>query len=171
MPSNHLLFCCSLLLPSILTHVRVFSSELALSFRWPKDWSFSFSISPFNEYSGLIYFKIDWFDLLAVQGTLKSLLQHQTSKASVLQCSTFFIVQLSHPYMTTGKTIALTIWTFVGKVMFLLFNMLSRFVIAFLSRSKCLLISWLKSLSSHFGAQENSFHFFHCFHFFPIYLP
>ena len=171
MPSNHLLFCCSLFLPSILTHVRVFSSELALSIRWPKDWSFSFSISPFNEYSGLISFKIDWFDLLALQGALKSLLQHHTSKASVLQCSTFFIVQLSHPYMTTGKTIALTIWTFVGKVMFLLFNMLSRFVIAFLSRSKCLLISWLKSLSSHFGAQENCFHFFHCFHFFPIYLP
>ena len=121
------------------------------------------------EYSGFISFKIDWFDLLAVQGTLKSLLQHHTSKASILQCSTFFIVQFSHPYMTTGKTIALTIWTFVGKVMFLLFNMLSRFVIAFLSRNKCLLISWLKSLSSHFRAQENKVS--HCFHFLPTYLP
>ena len=168
MPSNHLLFCCSLLLSSILTHVRVFSSELALSIRWPKDWSFSFSISPFNEYSRLISFKIDWFDLLAVQGTLKSLLQHHTSKASVLQCSTFFIIQLSHPYMTRGKTIALTIWTFVGKVMFLLFNMLSRFVRAFLSRSKCLLISWPKSLSSHLEPKKIVSH---CFHFFPIYLP
>ena len=171
-PSNPLILCCPLLLLlSIFPSIRVFSNESILHIRWLKYWSFRFSISPFNEYSGLIYFKIDWFDLLAVQGTLKSLLQHHTSKASVLQCSTFFIVQLSHPYMTTGKTIALTIWTFVGKVMFLLFNMLSRFVIAFLSRSKCLLISWLKSLSSHFGAQENSFHFFHCFHFFPIYLP
>jgi len=119
-----------------------------LQIRWPKYWSFSFSISPSNEYSGLISFRMDWLDLLAVQGTLKSLLQHRSSKASILQCSTFFIVQLSHPYMTTGKTIALTRWTFVGKVMSLLFNMLSRLVIAFLPRSQCLLISWLQSPSA-----------------------
>ena len=127
-PSNHLNHPCRpfLLLPSIFTSIRVFSNELALHIRWPKYWSFSFSISPSNGYSGLISFRIDWFYLLLVQGTLKSLLQHHSSKASILQCSAFFIVQLSHPYMTTGKTIALTRWTFVGKVMSLLFNMLSR---------------------------------------------
>ena len=133
-PSNHLVLCCPrLLLPSIFPRIRIFSNESVLCIRWPKDWSFS--ISPSNEYSGLIFFRIDWLDLLAVQGTLKSLLQHHSSKASVLQCSAFFMVQLSHPYMTTGKTIGLkTIWTFVNKEMSLLFNMLSRFVIAFLQR-------------------------------------
>ena len=142
MPSNHLLLCRPLLLlPAIFPSIRVFSSESVLHIRWPKYWSFRFNISLSNEYSGLISFRIDWFDLLAVQGTLKSLLQHHSSKALVLQCSTFFMVQLSHPYMTTGKTIALTIQTFVGKVIFLLLNMLSRFVIAFLPRSKHLLIS------------------------------
>ena len=140
MPSNHIILCCPLLLqPSVFPSIRVFSNESILCIRWPKYWSFSFSISPSNEYSGLISFRIDWLDLLAVQGTLKSLLQYHSSKASVLQCSAFFIVQLSHPYMTTGKTIALTRWTFVGKVMSLLFNMLSRLVITFL-----LLISWLQ---------------------------
>ena len=144
MPSNHLILCCALLLlPSIFSSIRVFSNESVFHIRWPKYWNFSFSISPSNEYSGLIPFRIDWFDLLAVQGTLKSLLQHHSSKASVLQCSAFFVVQLSHPYMTTGKAIALNIQTFVGKLMSLLFNMLSRFVIGFLPRSKCLLISWL----------------------------
>ena len=132
-----------LLLVSIFPSIRVFPNKSVLCCRWPKYWSFSFSIIPSNEYSGLISFRIDWFDLLAVQGTLKSLLQHHHSKASIPQCSDFFIVQLSHPYMTTGKTIALTRWTFVDKVMSLLFNMLSRLVIAFLARSKCLLISWL----------------------------
>ena len=132
MPSNHLILCCPLLLlPSIFPSIRVFSNELILSIRWPKYWSFSFSISPSNDYSGLISFRIDWFDLLAVQGTLKSLLQHHSSKASILQHSAFFIVQLSHPYMTTGKIKALTRQTFVGKVMSLLFNMLSSLVIAF----------------------------------------
>ena len=145
MPSNHLVLCHPLLLPSILPNIRVFSNDSALLITWPKYWSFSFNISPSKEYSVLISFRIDWFDLLAVQGTLKSLLQHHSSKASILQHSAFFMVQLSHPYMTTGKTIALTIWTFVGKVISLLFNMLSRFVIAFLPRSKCLLISWLQS--------------------------
>ena len=141
MPSNHLILCHHLLLPpSIFPSIRVFSSESVLCIRWPKYWSFSFSISPSNEYSGLIFFRIDWFDLLAVQGTLKSLLQHHSPKASILQCSAFFVVQLSHPSMTTGKTIALTIW---GKVMSLLLNTLSRFVIAFCPRSKRLLISWL----------------------------
>ena len=139
MPSIHLILCCPLLLlPSIFPSIRVFSNESALGIRWPKYWSFSFSISPSNEYSGLMSFKMDWLDLLAVQGTLKSLLQHHSSKASILHHSAFFIVQLSHPYMTTGKTIALTVWTFVDKVMSLLFNMLSRFVIAFLPKSKCL---------------------------------
>ena len=172
MPSSHLILCCPLLLlPSIFPSIKVFSNESILLIRWWKYWSFSFSISPFNEYSGLISFRIDSFDLLAVQGTLKSLLQHLGSKASLLLHSAFVIVKLSHPYMTTGKNRALTRQTFVGKVMSLLFNMLSRFVLACLPRSKCLLISWLKSLSSHFGAQENCFHFFHCFHFFPIYLP
>ena len=147
MPSNHLILCHPLLLlPSIFPSIRVFSNESALCIRWPKYRSFSFNTSLSNEYSGLIFFRIDWFDLLAVQGILKSLLQHHSSKASIFQCSAFFIVQLSHPYMTTGKTIALTIQTFVGKVMSL-FNMLSGFVIAFLLRSKCLLISWLQSPS------------------------
>ena len=142
MPSNHLILCRSLLLlPSVFPSIRVFSKESILHIRWPKYWSFSCSISPSNEYSGLISFRMDWLDLLAVQGTLKSLLQHHSSKASILQCSAFFIVQLSHPYMTPGKTIALTRWTFVGKVMCLLFNMLSSLVITFLPRSKHLLIS------------------------------
>ena len=149
MPSNHLIFCHPLLLlPSIFPSIRVFSNESALHIRWPKYWSFSFNISPFNEHPGLTSFRMDWLDLLAVQGTLKSLLQHHSSKASVLQCSGFFIVQLSHPYMTTGKTIALTRRTFFGKVMSLLLNMLSRLVITFLPRSKCLLISWLQSPSA-----------------------
>ena len=148
MPSNHLVLCHPLLLlPSVSPSIRVFSNKLALYIRWPKYWSFSFSISPTNKYSGLISFRIDWFDLLAVQSTLKSLLQHHSSKASVVQHSTFFMVQLSHPYMTTGKTIALTRRAFVGSVMSLLFNTLSRFVIAFLQRSKCLLIPWLQSPS------------------------
>ena len=145
MPSNHLIFCCPLLLlPSIFPTIRVFSNESALHIRWPKYWSFSFNISPSNEHQGLISFRMDWLDLLAVQGTLKSLLQHHSSKASILRHSAFFIVQLSHLYMTTGKTIALTRRTFVGKVMPLLFNMLSRLVITFLPRSKHLLISWLQ---------------------------
>ena len=141
MPSNHLILCRPLLPPSIFPSVRVFPNESVLRIRWPKYWSFSFSISPSNEYSGLIYFRMDWLDVLAVQGTLKSLLQHHSSKASILWCSAFFTVQLSHPYMTTGKTIALTRWTFAGKVMSLLFNMLSRLVITFLPRRKGLLIS------------------------------
>ena len=137
MPSNHLILCHSLLLlPSIFPNIRVFSNESALRIRWPKDWSFSFNISPSNEHPGLISFRMDWLDLFAVQGTLKSLLQHHSSKASMLWCSAFFIVQLSHPYMTTGKTIALTRRIFAGKVMSLLFNMLSRWVITFLPRSK-----------------------------------
>ena len=148
MPSNHLIFCCPLLPPSMFPSIRVFSNELVLHIRWPKYWSFSFSISPSKEYSGLISFRIDWFNLLAVQGTLKSLLQHHSLKASILQYSAYYMVQLSHLYMTTGKTIALTTRTFVGKVMSLLFNMLSRLVIAFLPRSKCLLISWLQSRSA-----------------------
>ena len=148
-PSNHLIFCHPLLLvPSIFPSIRVFSNESVLRIKWPKYWSFSFSISPSNEYSGLISFRIDWLDPLAVQETLKSLLQHHSSKASILQCSAFFIVQLPHLYITTGKTIALTRQTFVGKVMSLLFNMVSRLVIAFLPRSKRLLISWLQSLSA-----------------------
>ena len=146
MPFNHLILCHPLLLlPSIFPSIRVFSSESALLIKWPKYWSFSFSISPSNEYSGLISFRMDWLDLLAVQGSLKSLLQHHSLKASVLQCSAFFMIQLSHPYMTTGKTIALTRWTFVDKVRPLVFNMLFRFVIAFLPRSKRLLFSWLQS--------------------------
>ena len=149
MPSNHLILCRPLLFPpSIFPSIRVFSNGSVLHIRWPKDWSFSFSISPSNEYSGLISFKMDWLGLLAVQGTLKSLLQHHTSKASILWHSAFFIVQLSHPYMTTGKTIALTGRTFVGTVMSLLLNMLSRLVITFLPRSKRLLISWLPSPSA-----------------------
>ena len=142
MPSNHLILCHPLLLlPSVFPSIRVFFNESGLRIRWPKYWSFSFSISPSKEHSGLISFRIDWFDLLAVQGALKSLLLYHSSKASVLQCSAFFMGQFSHPYMTTGKDIALTIWTFVCKVMSLLFNMLSRLVIAFLPRSKRLLIS------------------------------
>ena len=149
MPSNHLILCHPPLLPpSILPSIRVFSNESALRIRWPKYWSFSFSISSSNEHPGLISFRMDWFDLLAVQGTPNSLLQHHSSKASILWHSVLFIVQLSHPYMTTGKTIALTRWTFVGKVMSLLFNMLSRLVIAFLPRSKHLLISWLQASSA-----------------------
>ena len=147
MPSNHLILCCPLLLPSIFP-IRIFSNESALHIRSPKYWSFSFNISPSNEHPGLISFRMDWLDLLAIQGILKSLLQHHSSKASILQCSAFFIVQLSHPYMTTGKTMALAVWTFVDKVMSLLFNMLSRLVITFLPRSKHLLISWLQSPSA-----------------------
>ena len=149
MPSSHLVLCCPLLLlPPIPPSIRVLSNESALHMRWPKYWSFSFSISRSKEHRGLISFRVDWLDLLAVQGTLKSLLQHHSSKAPILRRSTFFTVQLSHPYMTTGKTIALTRWTFVGKVISLLFNMLSSLIITFLPRSKCLLISWLQSPSA-----------------------
>ena len=149
MPSNHLMLCHPLLLlPSIFTSIRVFSNESTLRIRWPKYWCFSFSISPSNEHPGLISFRMDWLDLLVVQVTLKSLLQHHSSKASILWCSAFFTVQLSHPYRTIGKTIALTRWTLVDKVMSLLFNMLSRLVIAFLPSSKHLLISWLQSPSA-----------------------
>jgi len=147
-PSNHLILCHPLLLPLVFPSIRVLSNESVLHIRLPKYWSFNFSISPSNEYSGLISFRMDLLDLLVVQGTLKSLLQHHSLKASILQCSAFFMVQLSHPYMTTGKTIPLTRWTFVGLVMSLLFNMLSRFVIAFLPRSKRLLISWVQSPSA-----------------------
>ena len=148
-PSNHLILCRPLLLPpSIFPSIRVFSNELVLHIRWPKDWSFSFSINSSNDYSGLISFRMDWLDLLAVQGTLKSLLQHHSSKASILWCSAFFIVQLLYLYMTVGKTIALTKQTFVGKIMSLLFNMLSRLVIGFHPRSKRLLVSWLQSPSA-----------------------
>ena len=136
MPSNHLILCHPLLLPSIFPSIRGFSNESAVCIRWPKNWCFSFNVSPSNEHPGLISFRMDWLDLLAAQGALKSLLQHYSSKASMLRCSAFFIVQLSHPYMTSGKTIALTRWTFVDKVMSLLFNMLSRLVITFLPRSK-----------------------------------
>ena len=149
MPSNHLILCCPLLLlPSIFPSISVFSNESALHIRWPKYWSFSSSISPSNEHPGLISFRMDWLDLLAVQGTLKSLFQHHSSKASILLCSAFFIIQLSHLYITTGKTIALTRRTFVGKVVSPLFNVLSRLVITFLPRSKRLLISWLQSPSA-----------------------
>ena len=171
MPSNNLILCHPLLFPpSIFPSIRVFSNELALCIRWPKYWSFSFNISPSNEHSGLISFRMDWLDLLAVQRTLKSLLQHHSSKASILRRSTFLIIQLSHPYMTTGKTIALTRWTFVGKVMSLLFNMLSRLVINFLPRSKPLLISWLQSPSAVI-LEPRKIKVSHCFHCFPIYLP
>ena len=153
MPSNHLILCHPLLLPSVLPSIRVFSNESVLPIRWPKYWSFS--ISPSNEYSGLISFRMDWLDLLAGQGTLKSLFQHHSSKVSVLWHSAFFIVQLSHPYMTTGKTIALATWTFVSKVMSLLFNMLSRLVIAFLLSSKRLNFMAAVTICSDFGAQEN----------------
>jgi len=170
MPSNHLILCGPLLLlPSIFPSIGVLSSESALHIRWPKYWSFSFNISPFNEHPGLMSFRMDWLDLLAVQGTLKSLLQHHSSKASILWCSAFFIVQLSHPYMTTGKTIALTRRTFVGKVISLLFNMLSRLVITFLPRSEHLLISWLQSPSAVIWNPQNKV--CHCFHCFPICVP
>ena len=166
MPSNHLILCRPLLLlPSIFPSIRVFSNESVLCIRWPKYWSFS--TSPSNEYSRLISFRMDWLDLLAVQGNLKSLLQHHTSKASILRHSAFFIDQLSHLYMTTGKTTALTRWTFVGKVMSLLFTMLSRLVRAFLPRSKCLLISWLQSPSAVILEPPKN-KVSHCF---PIYLP
>ena len=149
MPSSHLILCHPLLLlPSIFPSIRVFSNESALRIRWPKYWSFSFNISHSKEHQGLISFRMDWLDLLAVQGTLKSLLQHHSSQASILRCSAFFVVQLSHPYMTTGKTTAFTRWTFVGKVMSLLLNMLPRLDITFLPKSKCLLISWLQSPSA-----------------------
>ena len=155
MPSSHLILCHPLLLlPSIFPSTRVFSNESALRIRWPNYWSPSFNTSPSNEYPGLISFRMDWLDLLAVQGTLKNLLQHHSSKASILRCSALFIVQISHPYMTTGKTMALTRWTFVGKVMSLLFNMLSRLVITFLPRSKSLLISWLQSPSAVIWSPE-----------------
>ena len=170
MPSNHLIPCCPLLLlPPVPPSIRVFSKESVLHIRWPKYWNFSFSISPSNEYSGLISFIIEWFDLLSVQRTLKSLFQHHSSKASVLQHSPFFMIQLSHPYMTTGKTIALTRWTILGKVKSLLFNMLSRLVITFLPTSKHLLISWLQSPSA--VILEPIKIVSHCFHCFPIYLP
>ena len=169
MPSNLLILCHPfLLLLSTFPSIRVFSNESVLCIRWPKYWSFSFSISLSNEYSGLISFRIDWFDLPEVQGTLKSLLQHHSSKASVLRCSTFFMVQLLYPYITTGKTIPLTRWTFVDKVMSLLFNMLSRLVIDFLPRSKHLLNSWLQSPSARILEPRKISHSFHCF---PIYLP
>ena len=170
MPSSHLILCRPLLLlPSIFPSIRVFSNESALHIRWPKYWSFSFNISPSSEPSRLLSFRIDWLDLLAVQGTLKSLQRH-SSKASVLQCSAFFIVQRSHPYTTTGKTIALTRWTFVGKVMSLLFNMLSRLVITFLLRSKCLFnFMAAVTICSDLGAQKNKV--CHCFLCFPIYFP
>ena len=148
MPSNHLILCRPLLQPSIFPSIRVFSNESVLHIRWPKYWSFSFSISPSNKHPGLISFRMDWLDLFAVQGTLKSLLQHHSSKALIPQCSALFIVQRAHPYMTTGKTIAWTRWTLVDKVLSLLFNMLSSVVINFLPRSKCLLISWLQSPSA-----------------------
>ena len=169
MPSNHLILCHPLLLlPSIFLSIRGFSNESVLRIRWPK--SFSFNISPSNEHPELISFRMDWLDLLAVQGTLKSLLQHHSSKASVLRHSAFFIIQLSDPYMTTGKTIALTRQTFVGKVMSLLFNMLSRLVIAFLPRSKSLLISWLQAqYAVILEPPQNKV--CHCFHCFPVYLP
>ena len=171
MPYSHLTRCHPLLLlTSVPPSIRVFSNDSTLCIRYPKYWSFSFSMSPSNEHPGLISFRMDWLDLLAVQGTIKSLLQYHSSKASILQSSAFFTVQLSHPYMTTGKTIALTRRTFVGKVMSLHFNMLSRLVITFLPRSKYLLISWLQSPSAMiFRAQKNKVS--HCFQCFPIYLP
>ena len=165
MPSNHLIPCHPLLLLPVPPSIRVFSKESVLHIRWPEYWSFS--ISPSNEYLGLISFRMDWLDLFAVQGTLKSLLQHHSSKASILWCSAFFMVQLSHPHVTTGKNIALTIQTFVGKVMSLLFNMLSRLVITFLPRSKHLFMAAV-NICSDFGVQENKI--CHCFHCFPIYL-
>ena len=171
MPSNHLILCCPLLLPSIFPSIKVISDESALSIRWPKYWSFSFNISSSNEHPGLISLRMEWLDLLAVQGTLKSLLQHHSSKASILRLSAFFIVQLSYPYITTGKTIALTIWTLVGKVMSLLFNMLSRWVIlSFQGVSKRLLISLMQSPSAVI-LEPPKIKSDTCFHCFPIYLP
>ena len=171
MPSSHLILCCPLLLlPPIPPSIRVFSNKSTLHMRWPKYWSFSFSIIPSKEHPGLISFRMDWLNLLAVHGTRTSLLQHHSSKASILWCSAFFTVQRPHPYMTTGKTIALTRRTFVGKVISLLFNVLSTFVITFLSRSKHLLISWLQSpFSVIFRDQEEKI--CHCLNIFPIYLP
>ena len=170
MPSNHLILCCPLLLlPLIFPSIRVFSNESALHIRWPKYWSFSFSISPCNEYSGLISFRMDWLDLLVLQGILKSLLQYHSSKASILQHAAFFIVQNSHQFMINGKTIALTRRIFVGTVMSLLFNMLSRLVITFLPRGKHLLISWLQSPSAVILEPRKIVS--HCFHCFPIYFP
>ena len=170
MPANHFILCRPLLLPtSIFPSIRVFSNESILHTRWPKYWSFSFSISPFNEHPGLISFRMYWLDLPAVQGTLKSLLQHHSSKASIFQCSASFIVQLSHAYMTTGKTIALTRLTFVGKVISLLSNTLPKLVITFLPRSKRLLISWLQSPSAVILEPKKTV--CHCFHCFSIYLP
>ena len=167
MPSNHLILCHPLLLPSIFPSIRVFSNDSDLHIKWPNYWSFSFSISPSNEHPGLISFRMDWLDLLAVQGAPKSFLQDHNSKASILQHSAFFIVQLSHPHMTTGKAIALTRWTFVGKIMSLLFNMLSKLVITFLPRSKNLLISQLQSPSAVILKPPKN-KVSHCF---PIYLP
>jgi len=170
MPSNQLILCHPLLSPSVFPRIRVFSNESVLHIRWPKYWSFSFSISPCNEYSRLISFRMDWLGLLVVQGTLKSLLQHHSLKASILRRSAFFIVQLSHPYMITGKTTGLIRRTFVGKVMFLLFNMLSRLVITFLSRSKwSFYFIAAITICSDFGAQKNKVS--HCFHCRPIYFP
>ena len=170
MPSNRLILCGPLVLPSIFPSIRVFSNESTVHIRWPKHWSLSFNISHSNEHSGLISFRMDWLDLLAVQGTLKSLLQHHSLKASNLLCSAFFIVLLSHPYMTTGKTIASARWTFVGNIISLLFSMLSRLVITFLPRSKHLLISWL---CSHHAVilEPPQNKICHCFHCFPFYLP
>ena len=171
MPSNHLILCRPLFCrPSIFPSIRVFSNESALHIRWAKYWSFSISSNLSNEHPGLISLRMGWLDLLAVQGTLKSFLQHHSSKSSILQHSAFFIVQLSHPYMTTGKTIVLTRWTFVDKVMSLLLNMLSRLVITFLPRSKRLLISWLQSPSSVILEPPKN-KVCNCFHCFPIYLP
>ena len=171
MPSSHLILCRPLLLlPPIPPSIRVFSSESTLHMRWPKYWSFSFSVRPSNEQPGLIFFRMDCLELLAVQGTLKSLFQHHSSKASIIQSSAFFIVQLSHPYMTNGITIALTRWTFVDKVMSLLFNMLSRLVLTFFPRSKHLLISWLQSPSAVILEPPKN-KVSHCFHCFPTYCP
>ena len=170
MPFSPLIVCHPLLFPpSIFPSIRMFSNKSVLHIMWSKYWSFNFSISPSNEYSGLISFWMDWLDILAVQGTLKRLLQHHSSKASILWDSAFFMAQLSQPYMTTGKPIALTRQTFVGKVMSLLFNMLSRLVLTFLPRSKCLFISWLVTISSDLGAQKNKVCY--CFHHFPTYWP
>ena len=169
MPSNHLILCSPLLPPSIFPSIRVFFNESVLHIKWPKYWIFSFNISPSNKHPGLNSFRMDWLGLLAVQRTLKSLLQHHTSKASILQHSAFFTAQFSHPYSSTGRTVTLTRWTLVCKVMSLLFNMLSRLVITFLLRSKCLLISWLQSPSAVIlGPPKKVCHHFHCF---PIYLP
>ena len=170
MPSNHHILCRPLLPPSIFASIRVFTNDLVLHIRWPKYLSFSFNISPSNEHSGLISFRMDWLDLLAVQGTLKKILQHHSAKASILQQSAFLIVQLSHLYMATGKTIGLTRRTFVGKGMSLLFNMLSSLIIAFLPRSKRLLISWLKSPPAVISEPPQN-KVCYCFHCFPIYLP